>query len=330
VPTLGGGAFAFPRLASLKELVRYVTLRGRLRLHEGKPEAAVEDLMLARQVGARLTQAEAGFVPHFVGTAIGAMADADILRLARHPSLTDRHRDRLQRIVAGQSDFGPIQRVIQREFDDAVVGLAASLPDPRSDRSIASKMPPSLRSTFQNTRFVDRADTVRVVGPYYLATLGVFQQTYLPNRTFMEVAPILPDGAPDWSEYLAGGEPTEGQMRDFLEYARKHRNLLGRSLISGTPSLLTSFEVAERQRVARARMTLVALASLRASRRNGTLAPSVDSLVRQRLLTTAPIDPFSGKPLRYDAARRLVWSVGKDAKDDGGRDKRADLVMAIP
>ena len=27
---------------------------------------------------------------------------------------------------------------------------------------------------------------------------------------------------------------------------------------------------------------------------------------------------FAGKPLRYDPARRLIWSVGPDEVDDGG------------
>jgi len=33
-----------------------------------------------------------------------------------------------------------------------------------------------------------------------------------------------------------------------------------------------------------------------------------------------PEDDFSGKPLRYDLDKRLIYSVGEDLEDDGGKD----------
>ena len=36
-------------------------------------------------------------------------------------------------------------------------------------------------------------------------------------------------------------------------------------------------------------------------------------------LPSVPADPYDGKPVRYDAKRHLLWSVGSDLRDDGGR-----------
>ena len=51
---------------------------------------------------------------------------------------------------------------------------------------------------------------------------------------------------------------------------------------------------------------------------NGTYPTDLQELVPD-LLDAVPIDPheLSGKPLRWDAARRTLWSVGEDAVDDG-------------
>jgi hypothetical protein len=49
----------------------------------------------------------------------------------------------------------------------------------------------------------------------------------------------------------------------------------------------------------------------------GTLPPSLEALV-PKYLAEVPHDPFSGAALHYDAARGLIWSVGKSRTDEGG------------
>ena len=53
-------------------------------------------------------------------------------------------------------------------------------------------------------------------------------------------------------------------------------------------------------------------------------------------LPRVPLDPFSGRPLRLkrDGAGAVVYSVGRDLKDDGGRPARpggadGDLVFRL-
>ncbi len=50
---------------------------------------------------------------------------------------------------------------------------------------------------------------------------------------------------------------------------------------------------------------------------HGCLPQTLDDLVPE-YLKAVPIDAFDGKPIRYDPAKRILYSVGKDGADDGG------------
>jgi len=74
--------------------------------------------------------------------------------------------------------------------------------------------------------------------------------------------------------------------------------------------------------------------------RHGRAPASLDELVPGQLLEI-PLDPFDGQPLRYraDAEGALVYSLGADAHDDGGKPSSAadplaargsDLVFRVP
>ena len=47
-------------------------------------------------------------------------------------------------------------------------------------------------------------------------------------------------------------------------------------------------------------------------------APDLETLVKAAGMTSIPIDPYSGKPLRMgsDVGKQVIYSVGPDGKDD--------------
>ena len=53
----------------------------------------------------------------------------------------------------------------------------------------------------------------------------------------------------------------------------------------------------------------------------GRLPETLEQLVPE-YLDAVPIDDFDGKPLRYNAAKRIIYSVGKDLEDNGGTTKQ--------
>jgi hypothetical protein len=58
---------------------------------------------------------------------------------------------------------------------------------------------------------------------------------------------------------------------------------------------------------------------------HGKLPPDLNVLAPQFLLEV-PVDDFDGKPLRYLAEKKMVYSVGKNLKDDGGDDRKGEGV----
>jgi hypothetical protein len=49
----------------------------------------------------------------------------------------------------------------------------------------------------------------------------------------------------------------------------------------------------------------------------GRLPETLEQLVPD-YLDAVPIDDFDGKPIRYNAAKKIIYSVGKDLEDNGG------------
>ena len=73
------------------------------------------------------------------------------------------------------------------------------------------------------------------------------------------------------------------------------------------------------QSVSLVRLADMALAIERFRLHNGRLPESIDDLAPD-FLPSVPLDPFTGKPLRYRRTSEgfVVYSVGEDRKDDGG------------
>ena len=65
------------------------------------------------------------------------------------------------------------------------------------------------------------------------------------------------------------------------------------------------------------RLLITKIALLRHRAATGSLPPTLSDLVPNHL-DTVPLDCFDGAPLRYDAARGAIWSIGENLIDEGG------------
>jgi hypothetical protein len=72
-----------------------------------------------------------------------------------------------------------------------------------------------------------------------------------------------------------------------------------------------------RQRIALS-MTQVLIALKCYSLDHRELPESLEQLV-PGYFDAVPLDDFDGKPLRYSKEHKLIWSVGPDMKDSGGK-----------
>jgi hypothetical protein len=87
--------------------------------------------------------------------------------------------------------------------------------------------------------------------------------------------------------------------------------------------------VAERRRLANVRCMIAAVAAERYRQEHGAWPESLDRLAPAQL-TAVPLDPFDGRPLRYRRTEDgvMVYSVGEDGKDDGGKLRRVEFTPA--
>jgi hypothetical protein len=67
----------------------------------------------------------------------------------------------------------------------------------------------------------------------------------------------------------------------------------------------------------RASLVLTKLALRRYHDEHGVLPATLEELV-PGYLDSVPLDWMDGAPVRYDPARGMIWSVGKDFRDGGG------------
>jgi hypothetical protein len=65
--------------------------------------------------------------------------------------------------------------------------------------------------------------------------------------------------------------------------------------------------------------TRAVLALLIFERKKGVLPAKLSDLVDAQIIKSVPNDPFSGGQILYSRERRIVWSVGEDGTDNGGK-----------
>ena len=173
------------------------------------------------------------------------------------------------------------------------------------------------------------------------------------------------EGGYDWDAQVARTSPEEETRHareidryfrallelDGLPYARRIENVLRIKPAVGTgPLSFVAASLMDRDRMEavvraqsrtiaslRADMCLLALRLWRLSNRG--LPKNLASIVVGAGLKSVPIDPYDGTPCKFTAfnGEPLVYSVGRDGKDDGGlvdsdRDQRptGDLIYRLP
>ncbi|MCB1229775.1 MAG: hypothetical protein KDN19_05895 [Verrucomicrobiae bacterium] len=148
--------------------------------------------------------------------------------------------------------------------------------------------------------------------PTWLPSAILFQR----NRTQLLSAGIIRRALRE-SELVSGTGMGTGPLPALPPMSRFPQNQFGRSWVEMTASSIDG--IARRTSVleARSRMLSVLVAVLRWKKDHGAFPHGLGSLV-PAYLPAIPLDPFDGELIRYDPARRLIYSVGTDQADDGG------------
>lgn len=271
-----------------------------------------------------------------------ACYDVDLRQVAvDRPHLTQLRR--LVRLLDTASEMAAVERDADRQLlcIHAVIAAGASLE--KETGLVAQLVHVSILA--MANRMTERSLAATALTEEQLIQLATYIPRAVPERSLVHALVgerVL--GFEAWDEQFAGrqGLPIIGGIirRDQLNYLQLLRECVEaaenfENLPSnwepvteiGTLSIITNITaptmkplfVAPKEVEMRSRSAHTALAAKRYELAHGRLPDSLDQLV-PRYLDAVPLDWFDGQPLKYKRteAGALIYSVGRDGKDDGG------------
>jgi hypothetical protein len=279
------------------DLARLLAIRAISAARGGDPEAALEDVLLLVRTGSKiganpnggLLHSELGFEVGEIGLRAREAASPNLaLTPARSVAVTSALRAQRAAPAHWRAALASEYRA-ERALLVAQLQAGSGL-DVRAGDGIAAR----LAASFPNRYLLQPNNTLKELS----ARVRVQQA-----RADQPCA-VLP----------AGLAPLT--VRDLLRpNAFGHRRVL-------EVSLRDRSEISRCDYDARIELARAAIAVASFERERGVLPPSLDALA-PAYLATVPTDPFSGGGLRFDRAQRIVYSIGSDGIDEGGRDYAA-------
>ncbi len=140
-------------------------------------------------------------------------------------------------------------------------------------------------------------------------TKAVIEERYRDSAQWLQLPPserltLDARNAPGWREFLDPRPNAIGE-RILASYVPETIQRTGRQMLA-TQTAATMVDIA------------LAIAQWQAAGGGPGLPATLDELVPE-FLDGIPIDPFSGRPFGYAAVRGVLWSVGMDGVDTGGK-----------
>jgi hypothetical protein len=309
VPEVSTAGDLPPYLADWKKLALLAQVRQNMLLHEGHDQEAFDQMVDEIQLGRRMQNGHGVLIVYLVGSAVNNLGLAQMQRWAGQAHLTpDQLKDYARRIDWPADEAGSAYaNSIRVEYQMMVGTLDGMRRGTLTNSDIAV---PTLHSwpawplfSYGQTRAMFAAGALRLVKaaphPYGEARID-------------EV-----ESRPGLLSIVFSGNPI-GQILYYMMM----------------PGLAVSLEKKSTEDVQlQATRTILALRAYELA--HGQLPVDLPALVPE-FLDQVPLDDFNGKPLRYSPDKKIVYSVGKNLKDDGGNGpsfytstyaKRLDLVF---
>ncbi len=236
-------------------------------------------------------------------TAPSLLSDAQLIELAHMLSSFPRDGSELVRIDTESRFF---EDVLQRVYTDDGRGnghiTAAGL---RFLNQVSSEPPPS--------------PVERTVNPIAAALIADRASTRREYRALM-AATVAAARTPPWTWTRLPGAEIDDMSQGFMWRERYP------TIFLLMPALARAASSAHRFSLTRD-ATLAAIALELHHRRAGSYPATLDAIV-PALLPAIPLDMFNGEPLKYTLrdGRPLLYSIGADRKDDGGRSPETSLL----
>jgi len=316
-----------PAYQNVRHLGSAIAARAMLRIEAGEVEDAWRDLLALHRLG--LLIGRSGFIEHRIaGISTHWFACRGEMTLANHCSLTI---EQAKRFLADLDRLPPMDK-LSRVFDlyvRCVVLDAATMMSRKGGPAIFNeKKEPFPARDMRRLR----AECFANLSPDWNVTLHVINQRF--DRAVDAV------DKPTRSERVAAAANADKEMEEMAEEAKRsigwvasshlfptdvfgaRGELLGRMFVMLLfPAVEAPVHAVDRERANLAlSRTALALAAYRAE--NGSY-PDGLSLLVPTYLPDVPQDAFADAPLHYrrQDSGYLLYSVGRNGKDEGGRDE---------
>jgi tetratricopeptide (TPR) repeat protein len=284
-----------PDLSKAREAARL--LAGNARRHEahGRFKEAMDDYLAILRIGEHYGNGRT-LIAHLVGTAcIQIGTDASVSGLCRYEyppqqikrlitALAER-RDRLPRFEHAMQT----ERAFGLGTIDEIMNLGLGGVDVMWRGGVSGEMPKPSRLAVRVNRLLWPDQTIKKdVAAFYDRSIEAAKKSFYKEGA----RPDLMKGIKSWNFFAQLLLPALGHTRQVMVRGEARYEMLG---------LVAALKL-YRQQV-------------------GVWPDELGWLIQDKIIAKLPTDPFSGKPYRYklDEGHFVLYSVGPDMKDDGGK-----------
>ena len=298
-----------PGFRKLRLLARLLLVKGSLALGESDYAGAKEAIAALIRFGGLVQEHPESYVQHMMGIWMLEEGLTIAMKLAQDPDApTEALRTVAEALAQTPSITNGFIWAMKAEYRLGTLVI---------DAVATGTVPPDLQFNPYDPFGGSEGGLLRVGGsplPRYLIHPNRTKRLYAEHiRDFIENAPR------SYANMTLTSSPTPSRLNRVLRNVRP--NNIGYLMLEFMSPCLDTY----RQRLCVSRSNLAAarlVVALHLHRReHGAFPDRLDALVPDEL-EAVPLDPFDGRPFRYDAKRRIVYSVGKNLVDDGGSSLR--------
>lgn len=281
-----------PYLGNFKRVSQVAAIQGNILFRQGKEQQAFEQAMKIVQLGRRMEESKGAFIHYLVGSAVQAQGLSVMRRWAGRTHLKPAQLTELAERIGPYADDGTVLAIaLKVEYQVAMqflVGLrSGKMQNPEYGSLIRLKLLPVFN--FGKTKRLFANGTREIIA----ALPPPYCDAKLPNIGSDRPSPV---------KLIFSGNAA-GQVYFFMSIPVLEQAVKKKS------SNLVQFEATR------------AILGLRAYQmKNGKLPDDLAALAPD-FLNAVPVDNFTGKPLCYVPARKLIYSIGENLRDDNGETK---------
>jgi hypothetical protein len=299
VPEIFNCEDSLPYLRVWKELAQLAGARENFLLHHGQEQEAFDQMVRQIQLGRRMQNAHGVLIVYLVGTAVHNVGLTQMQRWAGKTHLTPSQLKDYIRQLEPQPDkeAAAFASTVRADYHSMIGTIEAFRQGKIHDLETGGNYP--------------RPQQLRSVLPVFNfnKTKALFVKPYL----------VMLKAAPHHYNEVKLPDMDSQPSKIVLMLSG---NVVGQILYDMVAPAVASCLVKKSQANVSLQATRTILALRAYQLAHGSLPADLNALVPE-FLDKVPVDDFDGQPLRYSSERKIVYSVGKNLKDDGGDDRES-------